>query len=77
MEHCETPEQVAKRLGYNRARGYWIDGSGLIGIRHRGLVNWFRYDWRKKRYVNTGSTLRPKQDWEPPNTVTYRKFNDT
>ena len=71
----ETPEQVAKRLGYNRARGYWHDGAGLIGIRHRGLVNWFRYDWCARRYLMTGTTLSPKSYSPDPKSVTYRKFN--
>ena len=53
------PKAIEHLLKGTRARGYFYDGIGRVGIRHQGIIHWYSWSRKKGQYIKTGSTKYP------------------
>jgi len=57
----EEPTKIADLIGRHKAKGYFEDGDGLIGVRSGGLVHWYRWvGFWKGHYRLSGTTKTPR-----------------
>lgn len=50
-------DTLQKLLDRFKAKVFYSDGTGLIGLRRDRMYNWFKYDSRNRTWYLSGSTL--------------------